>query len=136
MVVQCYENPVSMRWYQVHADCIASILKDAYHFQPQCEVIIQQSLLSLIMQVHRSVERAWHKKNHKTIPTLPCPILHLQGILDSHLTLNMVAVATFQTMTVSSSQNRIHFFNNPSKFIPSLEQHSSTSGHKCCSVEI
>jgi hypothetical protein len=80
-----------MRGHHVHADCITSILKDAYPFHLQSEVIIQQSLLSVIVQVQRSVESAWHEKNQKTIPTLLCPILHLQGILDKHLILNMVA---------------------------------------------
>ena len=88
-----------MRWHHVHADYIASTLKDAYHLHPQCEMINQQSLLSDITQVQRSTESAWHEKNHKTILTLLCPILYLQGILDSHLTLNMVAVETFKTIT-------------------------------------
>jgi len=88
-----------MRWHHVHADYIAPILKDAYHLHPQSEVIIQQSLLSVTVQVQRSVESAWQEKNHKIIPTLLCPVLHLQDILDSHLTLNTVAVQTFQTMT-------------------------------------
>jgi len=99
-----------MRWHHVHPDCIASILKDAYHLHPQREVIIQQSLLSVIVQVQRSVESAWHEKNHKTIPTLLCPILHLHGILDKHLTLNMVAVGTFRTMTQCHHQKIRYFF--------------------------
>ena len=130
-MVQCYKNPDTMRWHHVHVDYIASILKAAYHLHPQSEVIIQQSLLSVTVQVQRSAESAWHEKNHKRIPTLACSVLHLQDILDSHLTLNMVAAGTFHTDTVSSPENRICFFNNPSKFIPCLNnrtvQHQATN---------
>ena len=112
-MIQCYKNPVTMRWHHVHADYIASILKDAYHPHPQSAVIIQQSLLSVTVQVQRSAESAWHEKNHKTIPTLMCPVLHLQDILDSHLTLNMVAVGTFHTMTQCHHQKIGYFFQQP-----------------------
>jgi len=100
-----------MWWHHVHADYIASILNDAYNLHPQSEVIIQQSLLSVTLQVQRSAESAWHEKNHKTIPTLMCPVLHLQDTLDSHLTLNMVAVGTFHTMTQCHHQKIGYIFS-------------------------
>jgi predicted FMN-binding regulatory protein PaiB len=74
-------------------------------------MIIQQSLLSVTVEVQRSIESAWHEKNHKTVPTLLCPVIHLQGMVDRHLTLNMVAVGTFQTMTHSHHQKTGYIFS-------------------------